>query len=700
MIGYIRRMIAMRGQGTGHEEAGMRAVARRSSGVGRWLMMVVLIASLLVVARPVRADTTLTVNSTADPATGATANCDTLNTGTCTLRDAVAAANATSGATITFSRSTDPNFMLNSPLTLSAPMTIQGNGAPFTIVKASGTSNDVFDVTASGPVTLTGLAIAYGKNGINVTGTGGVMATADSLFGNAAAGIANRGTATVTMMSSALLGNTQGLVNAGSGTVNVIESTIASNAAGDGVYGGGVYNSGTANVTRSTLSQNSTTNRYGGGIYNSGMLAVTDSTLIGNTSSGSIGGGIADTVQGTMTVTGSTLSGNTAVEGGGIYCDGTAAASVKIANSTLAGNVASFFGGGVAIGCRLTVANSTLSANSAPSGGGIDYLGSNATPSVTNTLIVDSPSGGDVTGFTPDSTNLTGRFTFADSDPTMPQDHNGPTKTLALTAGSPAIGAGDPAACAAAPVGDVDQRGTPRLATVCDIGAYETTGKNLVVTIPATASAGGSAPLTVTAKDGFGDVMAGYRGTIHVTPSDPANAPFSYAFTDADAGSRTFALPLLTAGSQSVAVTDMVLTGSATFTVAPVVAAVGPSSGDVRGGGTVAISGAGFGYGAGVQVAFGSGAGSAATIVQVTNSTITVRVPAHAAGAVDVTVTMNGVSGMKAGAYIYGTADPIPAMKPPGTTGGPANPLPAPRPTGPTGPTGVTAPSPLPGARP
>jgi hypothetical protein len=227
----------------------------------------------------------------------------------------------------------------------------------------------------------------------------------------------------------------------------------------------------------------------------------------------------------------------------------------------------------------------------------------------------------------------------------------------------------------------VDQRGTPRLATVCDIGAFETTGKNLVVAIPATASAGSSAPLTITAKDGFGDVMAGYRGTIHVTPSNPANTPFFYAFTDADAGSHTFSLPLLTAGSQSVAVTDTMLTGSAAFTVASVVAGVGPSSGDVRGGGAVAINGAGFGYGAGVQVAFGSGAGSAATIVQVTNSTITVRVPAHAAGAADVTVTVNGVSGTKAGAYTCGTANPIPGVKPPGTTG-------------------VTAPSPLPDARP
>jgi uncharacterized Zn-binding protein involved in type VI secretion len=46
-------------------------------------------------------------------------------------------------------------------------------------------------------------------------------------------------------------------------------------------------------------------------------------------------------------------------------------------------------------------------------------------------------------------------------------DNGGPTFTHALLAGSPAINAGDPAACPA-----TDQRGTARTAT-CDIGSYE-----------------------------------------------------------------------------------------------------------------------------------------------------------------------------------------------------------------------------------
>jgi hypothetical protein len=61
-------------------------------------------------------------------------------------------------------------------------------------------------------------------------------------------------------------------------------------------------------------------------------------------------------------------------------------------------------------------------------------------------------------------------------DGTVPQDHGGPTKTIALLAGSPALDAVPAADCADA-AGEalaVDQRGMDRpVGSGCDAGAYE-----------------------------------------------------------------------------------------------------------------------------------------------------------------------------------------------------------------------------------
>src|SRR5207253_10404420 len=51
--------------------------------------------------------------------------------------------------------------------------------------------------------------------------------------------------------------------------------------------------------------------------------------------------------------------------------------------------------------------------------------------------------------------------------------NGGPTGTLALLTGSPAIGHGDPATCSGAAVAGIDQRGIARPTSLCAIGAYE-----------------------------------------------------------------------------------------------------------------------------------------------------------------------------------------------------------------------------------
>ena len=71
--------------------------------------------------------------------------------------------------------------------------------------------------------------------------------------------------------------------------------------------------------------------------------------------------------------------------------------------------------------------------------------------------------------------------------------------------------------------------------------------------------AGASHSLTVTARDAYGNVATGYRGTIRIISSDPAAVlPADYTFTAADAGVHVFTggFTLKTLGSQSVTATD------------------------------------------------------------------------------------------------------------------------------------------------
>lgn len=65
-------------------------------------------------------------------------------------------------------------------------------------------------------------------------------------------------------------------------------------------------------------------------------------------------------------------------------------------------------------------------------------------------------------------------------------------------------------------------------------------------------------PLTVSAKDPFGNLAASYAGTVHFTSSDPsATLPGDYTFTAGDNGWRHFNATLRTPGTQSITVTDV-----------------------------------------------------------------------------------------------------------------------------------------------
>jgi len=325
---------------------------------------------------------------------------------------------------------------------------------------------------------------------------------------------------TLTVTNSTLADNSAryrggGIWNS-SGTLTVTNSTLAHNSAN---YGGGIYNwyQSTLTVTNSTLADNSA--YYGGGIFTyASTLTVTNSTLANN-SADDTGGGIHNNSS-TLTVTNSTLANNSANAGGGIW---NYSSTLTVTNSTLANNSATYYGGGVYNNSStLTVTNSTLANNSAYSGGGIFNSGSTLT--VTNSTLANNSArfgGGGIYNFrstlTLNNSLLGGKTAssgpeiFKDAtstitamhnviqngagsgivhgdngnqvgvdpllDPNGLQDNGGPTQTIALMPGSPAINAGNNALAVDAygnPL-EFDQRGPGfyRFVGTVDIGAFE-----------------------------------------------------------------------------------------------------------------------------------------------------------------------------------------------------------------------------------
>lgn len=316
----------------------------------------------------------------------------------------------------------------------------------------------------------------------------------------------------------------------GNGTITILKG-------GNGLGGGvGFTASGSSQLLRITSSTVANNTALGGTGY-----SVGDGT--GGLASG---GGIDASSSGGSTfavITASLLTGNKAIggdasgngnlqaaSGGGASFNG----SVTLVNSTIAGNEAiagngkippslpyvafgggAVFGGGTATLTNVTVAGNKSvtsqggSANTAS--GGIDNFSSPATVKLTNTLVAlnSAATGPDYYGAVSNSDhNLIGNadgssgFSAAHGDllgttanPLNPQlgplaNNGGPTLTLALLPGSPAIAKGDPNVQSA--TGPYDQRG-PGFARaakgIIDIGAYE-------YTQPSTPSGGGGGTTT------------------------------------------------------------------------------------------------------------------------------------------------------------------------------------------------------------
>lgn len=89
-----------------------------------------------------------------------------------------------------------------------------------------------------------------------------------------------------------------------------------------------------------------------------------------------------------------------------------------------------------------------------------------------------------------------------------------------------------------------------------NVAASAIAGSFSVTGFPST-TAGANQSFTVTVRDAFGNVCKDYRGTINFSSSDlKAGLPASYTFTATDAGVRSFAANLKTAGTQSITIKD------------------------------------------------------------------------------------------------------------------------------------------------
>lgn len=316
---------------------------------------------------------------------------------------------------------------------------VNGNCSLIEAIQAADTDAVVDACTAgSGADTINVPAGTYTLTAINNAGNGLPLATTTITIVGAGA------PTTIITRSGATLFRFFTVASTGNLTLNGVTLSNGDSTTG-GNDGGAIFSSGTLTVLNSTFSGN-VSNAGGSALFNrgqfggpGGILNLTSSTLSGNTGSPAL----ETCCIGTTTVTNSTVSGNSA---GGIM---NRSGSLIVSYSTIASNT----GTGI-IQDDTTIAatlNNTIIAN-------------NTTNCTGNGAFTN---GGNNRQF-PGTTCGVGITT---ADPLLgPLANNGgPTQTMALLTGSPAIDAGNNALC---PV--TDQRGTARpQGPTCDIGAFE-----------------------------------------------------------------------------------------------------------------------------------------------------------------------------------------------------------------------------------
>jgi len=378
--------------------------------------------------------------------------CD--DSGTGSLRDAVLA--AANGDTIDLSGLACSTITLTTGaidvdvdnLILSAQQSTQSAGPNVTI--DGGGSGRVFDHAGTGWLQLSYLAL---RNGV-VNGNGGCIRS--------------------------------------NGNVQLAHSSVTSCRANQYYLqgkGGGVYAAHGFDADFSRLDSNTADGAYaiGGGAFAGGDVRISTSTISGNAVvDGGLAGGLY--ARGTFRMYSSTVSDNHAGDVGGLFLAGSGA-TLGLAACTITGNEGDRTGGILAFQQALRVYGSTIAFNQARiHGNGAGGIAVNADGVLVSSIVADNtaandPSdigrsgGGTGTPVINGSTSLVMASSLQVPPDTIAldpmlstlTDHGGPTLTLALQSGSPAIDHG-------AAVGKYDQRGAPYQRTVganADIGAFE-----------------------------------------------------------------------------------------------------------------------------------------------------------------------------------------------------------------------------------
>jgi CSLREA domain-containing protein len=441
---------------------------------------------------------TFEVTRTNDPSPG---NCKPND---CSLREAVLAANDRAGADKVVLPGAGERYRLQTPNSdplagedaalegdldvTGGRLTVSHPGRGRATIDANGLDR-VFGGFVGGPLTIKRLKLTGGDTSAGNDGGGGAIQSSAgvtivrsvltrNLAGNVGGAIDMNDEGDLRIVRSALVRNealnTAGAIRSGAGAITILGSRLDRNvAAGDG----GAIRLSSAESVR-----------------------ISKSTISGNRTGGQ-GGGIQNDGEQPLRITDSTISGNFAEDDGGGIQVGTDASPARITNSTIAGNRSLAFGGGIyAEGDGLVTLNAvTIARNAAAAedvgkpaaiGGGI-YHGSNSAFSVRNTILALNTVGAvgmeNDCGFAIVPPLSLGNNLLSTDGPVGicegfygPTDriranpkigklarNGGPTKTIALKQGSPAIGlAHKPSAP------NRDQRGRKRDGNP-DAGAFE-----------------------------------------------------------------------------------------------------------------------------------------------------------------------------------------------------------------------------------